>query len=581
MSSTAAGNGIRAAALEYATRGWPVSPWRIYPDAGDSKGYKKSPIAEHAHRSATCNPDAIAKWWDENPEACVAIAAGPGSGLLILDIDGPEGEASWAKLIAEHGPVMTREARTGRAEGGRHLYFLCSRILKNDVGLALGPGIDVRSDGSGVLAPPSLNPVTGRRYEWIGPHVPIAPAPAWMIAKLTGTAPKVPASVSTDPIREGGRNVALTAFCGAHRHFCGSPEVLEAVALAYNAARFAPPLPEAEVRSVVRSIGAKPGGAGEKEAADATPPEPVLLEEVEEEAAAYALLPKCPTLFDQEMLCGKTFGVGAFTSHGKTTSATAQMRLGAEAGHPQLFVSLEPSKVEIYTKAKPFPPKLIRMIEGVNELDAIKGVITRWGENLGDEGKFGNVIIDYGGAIEVPDAFSREDVVGTSIKALAATAQRLRFALFFFMQLNRESQREDEPQLHHLRDSGRSEQACDVIWLLQKTAEDRIRAFNRKNRLGPLSKPVMFKVDFPHARFERMDDAADWEPLAQAVLEKVRSKGGRMPVREVLSGVYVRGKRPTRRDLDAAAMLVPIFEIEGGDVVDRISRSDVGGAVTL
>src|SRR5215213_9623962 len=47
----------------------------------------------------------------------VGIVTGPPSGVLVLDVDGPEGEAE----LQAHGHPVTPMVRT--ASGGLHLYF--------------------------------------------------------------------------------------------------------------------------------------------------------------------------------------------------------------------------------------------------------------------------------------------------------------------------------------------------------------------------------------------------------------------------------------------------------------------------
>jgi hypothetical protein len=94
-------------------------------------------------------------------------------GFTVVDIDPKNGgDASWAALIAEHGPIVTREVRT--PSGGQHLYF---RGTSAAVNKKLGPGIDTRCFGGYVLLPPSS--VKGLPYAWVDETVPIAPLPEW------------------------------------------------------------------------------------------------------------------------------------------------------------------------------------------------------------------------------------------------------------------------------------------------------------------------------------------------------------------------------------------------------------------
>jgi hypothetical protein len=55
------------------------------------------------------------------PDASIGLATGQSSGVVVLDIDGAEGEATLKALEEQYGPLPeTLSVTTGR---GRHLYF--------------------------------------------------------------------------------------------------------------------------------------------------------------------------------------------------------------------------------------------------------------------------------------------------------------------------------------------------------------------------------------------------------------------------------------------------------------------------
>ncbi len=72
---------------------------------------------------ASADPAQVARWWSRWPEANIGIVCGAASGLVVIDVDGPDGgEESLEALAAELGPLPeTVEALTGGE--GRHLYF--------------------------------------------------------------------------------------------------------------------------------------------------------------------------------------------------------------------------------------------------------------------------------------------------------------------------------------------------------------------------------------------------------------------------------------------------------------------------
>jgi hypothetical protein len=145
-------------ALAYARRGWiPV------PSTRDGK----EPLVKIKDRVTIPTPEQIREWWTTWPDAGVAILTGARSGLVVVDLDGLEGEASWAKLEGSHGPFPpTMEVRTRR---GRHLYFqhpgikILTRRSEYFYPWGLDQeqawGVDVRGDGGLVIAPPSQDRV--------------------------------------------------------------------------------------------------------------------------------------------------------------------------------------------------------------------------------------------------------------------------------------------------------------------------------------------------------------------------------------------------------------------------------------
>lgn len=73
--------------------------------------------------------------------------------LFVIDIDGPEGEASWARLLEQHGDLPATYT-VATPSGGRHLYFLApaGTRVPNSAG-KIAPSVDVRGHGGQVVAP--------------------------------------------------------------------------------------------------------------------------------------------------------------------------------------------------------------------------------------------------------------------------------------------------------------------------------------------------------------------------------------------------------------------------------------------
>jgi energy-coupling factor transporter ATP-binding protein EcfA2 len=164
-----------AAALDYQDQGIVVIPtcwedpcripWHLKDKDGnpkpcDSPG--KDPLVSFKDRD-TVTPEQISRWWTRWPLAGVATLTGARSNMVAVDLDGPEGEAVWARLEKEHGPFPpTLQVKT---KHGRHLLF-------NDPGVKIltrrgdlfypwgrdqepAKGLDVRGHHGYVVAPPS------------------------------------------------------------------------------------------------------------------------------------------------------------------------------------------------------------------------------------------------------------------------------------------------------------------------------------------------------------------------------------------------------------------------------------------
>jgi hypothetical protein len=188
-----AANPLLAAALAYAKRGWAVFP--LVPRS-------KVPFkGSHGFKDATTDPATIRAWWAKWPDANIGIATGEASNLTILDIDPKNGgPATLENLLAKHGPLPpTAIVRTG--SGGLHYYF--NHVFTTAKGNnALGPGIDIKSDGGLILTPPSMHP-NGTPYRWETIDQEPIDLPSWVV---TMERPKGSTKIIGGGNREGTRS---------------------------------------------------------------------------------------------------------------------------------------------------------------------------------------------------------------------------------------------------------------------------------------------------------------------------------------------------------------------------------------
>lgn len=163
------------AALEYANGGLAVFPC--------SKS--KRPITPRGFHDASTDPNQIAQWWEQYPNASIGTPTGGRS--FVLDVGQPDGPNSLTQLETKFGSLPpTLEQQTGG--NGRHLFFLMPKgnEVRNSAS-KIGKGIDIRGKGGYVILPPSSHD-SGNKYRWTFPQA-LAEAPEWLISLITQPTP--------------------------------------------------------------------------------------------------------------------------------------------------------------------------------------------------------------------------------------------------------------------------------------------------------------------------------------------------------------------------------------------------------
>jgi putative DNA primase/helicase len=168
------------------------------------EGGKKPAVTNGVH-AAKKSLKLIEKHFTAHPRQNWAIATGQASQIIVLDIDGPEGQESFKKLIEANCPVS--KTVIVRTPHGRHIYFKAPAYRVPNSASRIAPGIDVRGDGGYVVGPGSANP-DGAYTIVHGPdEAEIAPAPEWLLKKIAEAAP-APEPLRVQQIAIADRNRA-------------------------------------------------------------------------------------------------------------------------------------------------------------------------------------------------------------------------------------------------------------------------------------------------------------------------------------------------------------------------------------
>ena len=259
-----------AAALAYATAGWPVFPTRPNADPcpePDDCPCKRPLIPKrdggNGCKDAITDPSQIRAWWRRWPDANLAIATGaPGPDVLDVDIK-PDGDG-WAAFnrLKAAGMLTGARALVRTPSGGLHSYY-AGTSQRN--GKLARHHLDFRSAGGYVLAPPSR--VHGKPYELLDHRSGADGRLDWQaVTRLlepprpagrphgrdAGDLGKLAAWVAAQP--EGNRNDGLFwAACRAAEAGHGDLDGLVAAAMQAG-------LSEAEARRTVVSAARKAAG---------------------------------------------------------------------------------------------------------------------------------------------------------------------------------------------------------------------------------------------------------------------------------------------------------------------------------
>lgn len=228
-------------ALKYLAQGWSVIPIKPSSKLPSIISWK-----EYQERLPT--PQEVTSWWKARPHDNIALVCGKISGVIVVDIDPKSGGTTEG---LELPPTLC--SRTGG--GGQHIFYKWNPSL---VGAKVGirTGIDIRSEASYVVLPPSLH-ASGNTYDWINEGEDLSDPPQWLY-KTEVEKEKTNWEVFFKENKgKGTRNMSATQLAGKIMYEM-SPEMWETLGYPtfqlWNREHNSPPLDEKELRTSWESI---------------------------------------------------------------------------------------------------------------------------------------------------------------------------------------------------------------------------------------------------------------------------------------------------------------------------------------
>ena len=126
--------------------------WLIFPLAPGAKVPMKG---TDGFKSASANRAQLSAWSQAYPDANIAAATGATSGIIVIDLDPRSGSNATLRKLAEAGKRFPTTVTSVTPRGGHHLYFAYDLRVTISKANALGPGIDIKTDGGYIVLPPS------------------------------------------------------------------------------------------------------------------------------------------------------------------------------------------------------------------------------------------------------------------------------------------------------------------------------------------------------------------------------------------------------------------------------------------
>jgi hypothetical protein len=174
----------------------------------------KAPIVEWRQYQSIRTDAMLSQWFGTTGNRNYWVMTGRMSGVIVIDCDTEAGDAWWREQLGDE--VMDSAAKVATSKGTHYWFRLPEDWPEDEAGAVLSwsvhPGkssqhnisFDVRADGTGVIAPPSVHE-SGHVYAWSNgglAHAAEAP-PALLDGSLRDRAPR-DSGGATDDAEESG-----------------------------------------------------------------------------------------------------------------------------------------------------------------------------------------------------------------------------------------------------------------------------------------------------------------------------------------------------------------------------------------
>lgn len=158
---TPSANDLYRAAQRLIKSGQPVFPCRS--TYIDERHKDKAPMTKNGVHDATLDIERVKAWWKSHRDAALAFPTGIVWDVLDVDVKREQDGRVHLPYLQRLGLLNGCQRVVKTPSGGWHLYFRATTGLTNKASATLG--LDVRSKGGYVLAPPSY--IKAQDYEGV------------------------------------------------------------------------------------------------------------------------------------------------------------------------------------------------------------------------------------------------------------------------------------------------------------------------------------------------------------------------------------------------------------------------------